>query len=216
MGLAIAIHFSVIMAYTTDARVRTAPYEWQNIELELIGKEPVIQTHTVPLLTKEKIKPALDVKVPLKKSITPKIMKPRLAVPMSGTQFQPSSNKVPRIVHTSKNMLPVIEPKNSSANVSKLRKDYLSDLATWLERHKRYPVLAHRRGQQGEIVVKFAISPDGTLLDQEFISPSRHASLNQAVRKMLRSASPMPPVPVSLRNGKSKFEYTMPVIFELK
>lgn len=92
---------------------------------------------------------------------------------------------------------------------------YITQLAKWLERHKRYPTIARRRNQEGKVVVKFAIDAEGRLLRQTLVQSSNHASLDAATSKMLKRASPMPSIPAELRDRETEFEYTIPVYFKL-
>lgn len=92
---------------------------------------------------------------------------------------------------------------------------YASRLLSWLERFKRYPVTARRRGQEDIILLQFTIETNGQLVSYQLTSSSRYSILNEAVEKMILQASPMPEIPEELRNGKTKFTYTVPVEFKL-
>lgn len=152
------------------------------------------------------------------KVVRSKIVKPKLAPPLSSSQVQTeaeiASNKEPTTI---KESLPAQADKNLSRDreIQKMKADYLAKLAQWLNRHKRYPAVARRRGQEGEILVRFSTNAEGKLLSHKIVSPAAHASLNAAVVKMLKASSPMPAIPTELRNGKTEFEYTIPVQFKL-
>ena len=93
---------------------------------------------------------------------------------------------------------------------------YEATLIEWLERYKRYPSSAKRRGQQGQVDIQFTIDQDGNVLSQRIIKPSPFKSLNKATLKMVKRASPLPAVPEELRQGKYIFNYTIPIAFSLK
>ncbi len=219
LALAIVVHVSVILIYTADPIVRTTPYGLSNLELEIISKEQKIE----PLAKKKKVKKVSQVASindPVKEIIKPKIAKPRLAPSVADVQSLTNYYPKEDLEQDLKNDAPLVIPKISpvrakSFDESVIRENYLTDLAAWLQRHKHYPAIARRRGQEGRIIVKFEISADGTLLTQEFVTPSSHRSLNRAVSEMLNASSPMPPVPIAMRGNASRFEYTLPVVFEL-
>ena len=154
-----------------------------------------------------------------KKAVQSKIVKPKLAPPLKTSQIQTAKKSISNTIlpNASKKHSPtsVDNAASRQQEIQKLKADYLAELAKWLNQHKKYPPVARRRGQEGEISVRFSINTEGKLLSHEIVSPAKHASLNAAVIKMLKSASPMPAIPVELRNGKTKFEYTIPVLFKL-
>jgi protein TonB len=74
--------------------------------------------------------------------------------------------------------------------------------ATWqsrlmarLERAKRYPSGARRRGEEGVAYVSFAIAGDGRVLSAQLARSSGHSELDQEVLALVRRASPLPPPP---------------------
>ena len=105
--------------------------------------------------------------------------------------------------------------ETSDSEVQNIRMAYLSELRDWLLKHKRYPSLAKRRKQEGQVSVRFVIDANGGLISHQILKPSSHKSLNQAVMAMVERAAPMPPVPNELHQGHNQFEYTIPVNFEL-
>jgi protein TonB len=96
-----------------------------------------------------------------------------------------------------------------------LKHSYESQLLAWLQRHKKYPNLARRRGQQGIVILEFVINAEGKLLSHKIIQASAHTALNTAVVKMIKQASPMPPVPQELHRKRDQFSYTIPIHFTL-
>ena len=94
--------------------------------------------------------------------------------------------------------------------------EYKLQLSAWLQKYKRYPLIAKKRHYEGLVRVKFSIDHQGHLLKYEITEPSRHTSLNDAVVKMLKRASPMPEIPKALHNLVGIYEYEVPILFELK
>ena len=73
--------------------------------------------------------------------------------------------------------------------------DYYRKLAAWLEKHKRYPLRAIQRRQQGVVRVSFRIDRMGNLLSREIVSSSGYRLLDEAADSLLLRASPMPGIP---------------------
>ncbi len=98
----------------------------------------------------------------------------------------------------------------------KIKQSYRTTLLLWLERYKRYPSAAKRRRQEDVITLQFTIDAEGNLLSYKLIDTSNYKKLNKAVEKMIAKASPLPPVPAEIINGKNRFTYTVPIEFSLK
>lgn len=94
--------------------------------------------------------------------------------------------------------------------------NYEVTLLSWLEKHKRYPSVAKRRGQQDIVELSFSIDAEGNVLSYEIVTASAFKSLNKAVEKMIKRASPLPAVPMELANYQAQFSYVVPVQFELQ
>ncbi len=98
----------------------------------------------------------------------------------------------------------------------KIKASYRTTLLLWLERYKRYPSAAKRRRQEDVITLEFTIDTEGKLLSYKLIDASNYKKLNRAVEKMIAKASPLPPVPAEIVNGRSRFTYTVPIEFNLR
>jgi len=92
--------------------------------------------------------------------------------------------------------------------------NYFGRLASWLNRHKRYPAQARRRRAQGTVKVQFTIDRNGRLLSHRVVSSSGHRLLDQEAEAMLKRASPMPAIPAAL--NRSRLTVTLPVNFSLR
>ena len=176
--------------------------------------EPVPSPVNKPVpVSKKKLAPQKPKIV--KPKVIPRIVKPKV-VPLA-EQGEVPAEQLSQPVATAP--APSAQSESIAAHnpqLAEIKTDYLARLAVWLDRHKRYPREARRRGQEGEITVRFSINDEGNLLSYELIEPSSYVALNNAVVKMLTSASPMPAVPPELRGGQTSFEYSIPVVFKLK
>jgi len=91
--------------------------------------------------------------------------------------------------------------------------DYFERLRRHLAKHKRYPPEASKQKQEGKVQVSFTLARNGTVLSAEIVRGSGFPMLDQAVLDMLRTASPMPPLPE--RFTGERIQITMPIGFSL-
>jgi periplasmic protein TonB len=91
---------------------------------------------------------------------------------------------------------------------------YRAALLAEAGRHKRYPPQALDNGWEGEVVVRMAIAPDGSIARLDVRSSSGHAALDRQALEMFRKATAERPVPPALR-GKS-FSLDLRAVFNLK
>ncbi len=79
-----------------------------------------------------------------------------------------------------------------------------------LERAKRYPLFAQRRGFEGTVEIAFIIAQDGQLSEPELVASSRHDVLDRATLDMVRRVGtvPPPPDPGPLRFA-ARIQYTL-------
>lgn len=221
--IALSAHTILFLSYksTTDNNVEKISQKSIVIQLKKITRPPKV---TQPPIIKPKVEP-LPEAMPIPK-LKPKpkvIQKPKLKA-----KPEPVPLEIPEQV-IEEQVKPI--QKNTSNRVSKneavpdsnvesvditLKQKYESRLLAWLEKHKRYPMLARRRGQQGTIVLEFTISANGKLVTHKIAQASEHTVLNGAVEKMIKRASPMPPVPQDLRRNQTEFTYTVPINFALQ
>ena len=64
-----------------------------------------------------------------------------------------------------------------------------------LERAKRYPLLAQRRGLEGTVEIEFLIGADGRISDPQVIVPSPHRVLDAATLALVHRIGSLPPPP---------------------
>lgn len=103
-------------------------------------------------------------------------------------------------------------PTNQSGQAG--QQNYIAQLRSWLERHKRYPGMARRRGEEGIVMLSLDLDRHGRLLSRRVLRSSGHQDLDAAALAMLERASPLPPFPADL--GESRLSLVLPVAFSLR
>ena len=92
--------------------------------------------------------------------------------------------------------------------------DFAALLQAWLEQHKRYPASARRRNERGVVRLRFVLLQDGRISDYEVVESSGSLTLDDAARKLLERAQPMPAIPRPL--GRTQLEFVVPIAYELR
>ncbi len=98
---------------------------------------------------------------------------------------------------------------NSTGEVRELT--YGDRVMLWLQQHGEYPLQAERYGLKDTVTVEFAINRQGRILYYKLIGRSQWYLLNTAVREMMDSASPVPPMPPEI--AMDEMTFTVPVRF---
>jgi len=70
-------------------------------------------------------------------------------------------------------------------------------ISAWFESHKRYPVSACRRGEEGTVTLRFQVDRFGRVVDYTLLTSSGYADLDQGVDQMMRGAQ-LPPFPAGM------------------
>lgn len=103
---------------------------------------------------------------------------------------------------------------NSPPAASNAQPNWQSQLLGHLNRYKRYPSDARRRGQEGVVKLRFVVDAKGQVLSYEISGRSGNPSLDRATLQMIRRAQPLPaPPPELLKNGT--LEVVAPFIYSL-
>jgi len=92
---------------------------------------------------------------------------------------------------------------------------YIAKLKKWSQRFLKYPVMAQKRGQQGNVRLSVTVDDDGKVLSTEILEAARHAVLTEAAVAAVENASPFPRIPSSLRIQGDTFIFSLPVTFVL-
>ena len=111
-------------------------------------------------------------------------------------------------------------PENTSAAIpkpgtqaEKADYGYYQLILDRLERLKKYPSRARRRGEQGTVVLSFTLNRDGSLKHYKIRQSSGSKALDIAVKKLIKRATPFPTVPENI--STDKLELSVPISFAL-
>ena len=80
--------------------------------------------------------------------------------------------------------------------------------------NKKYPRRAHRRGQQGTVVISFTLLRNGSITNIRVTRSSNHNKLDQAAMKAVRSINGRIPIPNQL--NKASWNFSIPIQFRLQ
>jgi protein TonB len=93
--------------------------------------------------------------------------------------------------------------------------------ATWqgrllahLARYKRFPEAAQRRGEQGTVLVRFAMDRGGHVLSASIARGSGYADLDAEAQAWIARADPLPALPPEM--AQARMEVTVPLRFNLR
>jgi len=229
--VAIALHISIFVSVKAPNPIE---FKVENIEKTVkigiaklippppkpisVQKKTVIQKKATPPKPKVKPKPKEAPKPIIKPYVVEKLPEPIF-------DFEETrKNDDIEIVEESIQIVENVEIKTSNNSLNqiadyakaKLEDSYKATLILWLQRYKRYPNAAQRRGQEGVVNVEFTINADGEVLSFRVIETSEYERLNRAAIQMVQRASPLPPVPDDLRNGQNLFIYSVPLNFTIE
>lgn len=151
------------------------------------------------------VKPAVVIERPKPK---PKPRRPRPAVAPPPVAPPPPPAAAMAAPPT---MAPPAPPNNAARTARNLWK---ARLLAHLERYKRYPLECRRRHEEGVVLLRFRIAPDGRVLASRIERGVAAQALNQAVMDMIARADPVPAPPPELVDGS--IELTVPVNFTLR
>jgi protein TonB len=92
-------------------------------------------------------------------------------------------------------------------------KNYLEMVKLKIERNKRYPENARNRQIQGEVTLRFVITPLGNIKAIEMVKKSGYRSLDEAAVNAVKGAAPFPEPPKQFFKGSITMVIT--ISFEL-
>lgn len=102
-----------------------------------------------------------------------------------------------------------VAPATSSALPS-----FSALVAAQLERNKRYPTMAQRRGEEGSALLRFSIDRSGNVVRAQIERSSGHTLLDDEVMALLRRAAPLPAPPSEIAGDTVTL--IVPVSFSLR
>ncbi len=97
-------------------------------------------------------------------------------------------------------------------SMQRLRTTWQKELATHLDKYKRYP--GDRSHQSAEIFIKFELDRTGHVVSTNIVKSSGDQAFDDAALAMMRRADPVPPPPPSVADEGLSF--IMPIIFRVK
>ena len=86
-------------------------------------------------------------------------------------------------------------------------------IAAQLERYKRYPALAQRRGEQGVALLRFTLGRGGNVSNARIERSSGHPDLDAEVLALIHRAEPLPQIPADI--AANTLDIQVPVAFAL-
>jgi len=107
-----------------------------------------------------------------------------------------------------------LSKKSDSVSQAQASTIWQSNLLTHIQRYKRYPHQARRRGQEAVIYVRVTITRNGQVVKHQLEKASRYKVLNREVLTLITRAQPLPPPPKGL-SGET-LEILLPVVFSLR
>ncbi|MDF1643945.1 MAG: energy transducer TonB [Pseudomonadales bacterium] len=173
--------------------------EPEQIPREAVNKLPDIETA-------EAILPS-QTKPQVKKEAPPKRKKPVLKKPTPEAIAPPVEELT---------AAPTPSPINtqSSAIQAQASETWQSNLLAHIQRYKRYPRQARRRGQEAVIYVQVTITRDGQVVKHQLEKASQYKTLNREVLNLITRAQPLPPPPKEIKD--ETLEILLPVVFSLR
>lgn len=166
---------------------------------------PAISTVTPEESVKQKLKS--KGKIPVKKQYSKQEKKPL-------TKAENLSDAKPVKNNAILPVKPVTDDNNKAiAKDSGANKEYNAALLAWLEQHKHYPRQARLARMEGNAIISFTIDREGKVLNYHLVQSTGHYVLDDAVIKMIMSATPMP-IPLN-QLSSTELNFTLPVSFAL-
>ncbi|MFC6669842.1 energy transducer TonB [Marinobacterium aestuariivivens] len=101
----------------------------------------------------------------------------------------------------------------SSGGDPAVRQSYYAVLAAHLAKHRRYPVAARRRGEEGIVKLFFVLDRNGEIEEYRISESSGHRRLDEAVIRMLESARPLPAFPTGMK--EMQLSVSLPIAFAI-
>lgn len=101
--------------------------------------------------------------------------------------------------------------RGSTDALREIELSYENALVAAIERHKRYPLRARKKGYEGEVLVLFIVRRDGTISEIEIGSSSRWGILDRAAARAVRDLGYFKPIPPQL--GRDQWAFQVPIRF---
>ncbi len=106
-----------------------------------------------------------------------------------------------------------IASKQREGELNQIEQSYMDDLVAAIERHKRYPLRARKKGYEGEVRVLFTVLKDGTIANVEIVSSSHWSILDRAASRAVLDLGRFKRIPPQL--GRDQWEFQLPIRFAM-
>jgi len=176
-----------------------------------VDKKPVIKEETVtvtkkttPKKTAKKEPKFSESKVKPKNELVAKAVQSDAST--TPTKAKQANSNAKKITTGTQNSL-------STGGNKGAKQSYISVIAAKLARYKRYPNSSRKRGQEGTATLYFVIQRDGKVTESYISTSSGYKKLDQAVLRMLKKASPLPPFPKDME--QEQLTIRIPIEFKL-
>lgn len=214
-GLVFVLHAWILQRHITP---QTPPKAKKELTQAIAIKSVVIQKP-------KKIEPPK----PKPKKITPKPKKrpkrkkvPKKAIP------KPKPKKIEPIKEEPKEAVPkeivtkkpttapkkVAPPKLSKSELRAIKEGYIAKLRQAIERHKKYPRIAKRLKQEGEVEIFFRVLKSGKIVSVALLQKSGYKRLDSEALRSVQSVGIFEAIPKEL--GIEHLELSVPITFRLK
>jgi periplasmic protein TonB len=144
----------------------------------------------------------------------PKLPDPAITIPLQPTTpsapaepEQPAKAAVPVPATTAPKSMPAPPANRASSNAEH---SWEAQILAHLERHRRYPIAARLRREQGVTIVRFRINRPGQVLSLSLTRSSGSRVLDGAAIDTIKRAQPLPHIP---DDRPDELDLTVPVEF---
>jgi protein TonB len=164
-------------------------------QTETVAPEAVVAKQTPAVTVKPKPRPQAKPKP------TPVTAKPAATDPAPATTSAPAqlSSDDGTDNSDSRHMTTGSQNALSSGGNPGAQQSYFALIAARLAKHKRYPIRARRKGEEGTARLFFILDRQGSVIEYKLTESSGHKTLDRAVIEMLKSAAPLPAFPADMK-----------------
>nr|WP_067287999.1 energy transducer TonB [Marinobacterium profundum] len=185
------------------------PYPAPEVEAEAVEPEAVVAKQTPAVTVKPKPRPQAKPKP------APVTAKPAATDPAPATTPAPAqlSSDDGTDNSDSRRMTTGSQNALSSGGNPGAEQSYYALIAARLAQHKRYPIRARKKGEEGTARLFFILDRRGSLVEYRLSESSGFKSLDRAVIEMLKSATPLPAFPADIKT--ETLTINIPVAFSI-
>jgi protein TonB len=204
-GISLGVHATaaVYLTYTAPTDGLNKP-PTQIVQLSLVTQRaapPTAVPDPVPKAAPAPVNPKTP--TPKPKPVAPPVQ-PKRTLPAAKPETVVSLPEEPVTAAEPESTQPQ-QPAASAATAS-AQESYLARLLAHIDSHKFYPRVARRRGQEGDVHVKFYLLQDGGIRALDISGGNRQ--LREAAERAVQAALPLPQPPASI-NLQEQVSFSM-------